>query len=99
MCYTCIQRQERQQQRWLILLELRVKPTAFNEDAGQPFRFADHNHVTGVDLDERLHTTERLNILVLHLRSEDTIPPSQNPGSRDLIRHSSPRRLLREDAK
>ncbi len=39
----------------------------FDEGLGQLFRLADEHHVTGIHLDERLHTTERVNVLVLHL--------------------------------
>ena len=40
---------------------------AFDEDFCQPFRFADHEAVTGVDFDERLHSADRVDALVLRL--------------------------------
>jgi hypothetical protein len=54
--------------RLLWLIGLRVEPAARGEDLGQPFRLADHHHVTGIHLDERLHTAERFNIFALHSR-------------------------------
>ena len=45
-----------------------VQTAAPDEDLCQPFRFADHQHVAGVDLDEGLYTTKGFNVLTLHLR-------------------------------
>jgi hypothetical protein len=36
------------------------------QDVRQPFRLADNDHVTGIDLAERLHTTEPFNVISLH---------------------------------
>ncbi len=77
---------------------LHVPLTSINEDLRQPFRLADHNHVTGIDLDERLNTTEGVNVFALQLRREGTIPPSQNSGAGNVVGHSPSRHLLYEHA-
>ena len=53
----------------LFVVGLRIQPAALDEDLGQPFRFADHQHVAGVYLEECLNSAKRVNVLALHLWS------------------------------
>ena len=59
---------------------LHVQPAAFNENLCQSFRFADHEAVTGIDFDERLHSAECFNVLALQLRCDGSTPQGQNPS-------------------
>jgi hypothetical protein len=51
-----------------------MQAAPLDEDLGQPFRLANHQAVTGVDFDQRLHSAERLNVLALQLRRDGAIP-------------------------
>ena|SRR6516225_4589845 len=70
-------------------LALRVQPAAFDEDVGQLFRLAHHQHVAGVDLYERLHSAKRGNALVLNLCRDGTITPSEYPRAWHIVGHTA----------
>ena len=71
-------------------LVLHVQSTTLDEDLGQPFRFADHQHVAGVDLDERLHSAKRGDVLMLKFhRDGAAVAPSEYPRSWHLVGHTA----------
>ena len=60
-----------------------------DQDLCQPFRFAHHQHVAGVDLYERLHSAKRGNALVLNLCRDGTITPSEYPRAWHIVGHTA----------
>jgi hypothetical protein len=66
---------------------LGVKPTALNKDAGEPFRFADHKAVTGIDFDERLHSTDGFNACALFVDRVRAVAQCEYPGARHILGH------------
>jgi len=70
-------------------LALHGETATLDEDLCQPFRFADHQHVAGVYLDERLHFAKRGNALVLNLHRDGAITPSEYPRAWHIVGHTA----------
>ena len=66
-----------------------VQTATPDEDLYQPFRFADHQHVAGVDFDEGLHSAKRSDALVLNLCRDGTITPSEYPRAWHIVGHTT----------
>jgi hypothetical protein len=76
---------------------LRIEATTLNEDTGKPFRFADHQHVAGVDLDKRLHAADSFNACALFFDRVRAVAQCEYPGARHILGHTARGDFLHRD--